>query len=103
MNLDEIKNALCKGKYSCLVINWNDGNGPNYQSVKDLIEEQDQYYGDVEDFIGGVDEMDECKRLNSIWTAHWYPNTPIGFCHFHTSTYAKLHAELERLAKEASK
>lgn len=96
-DLDKLKNLLCHGEFSSLIISWNDGNGPNYQSVKDHIEGLDYY--DERDFVS-PGEKQKCMETNSIWTAHWYPNTPVGFNSCHASTFEALYNHLLKVVHE---
>lgn len=91
--LDEIKAALCKGEFSSFSITWNDYTAPNYWSVSDGFEHDagsdSQYFSD-DSFVGGAEEKKRCADTNSVWTAHWYPDTPVGFCLLHASTFERL-------------
>lgn len=54
-----------------------------YETVKQIAENQPDYFGvdywiSPEQFAKGIEE-------NSIWTAHWYPNTPVGFVVLHAA------------------
>lgn len=55
----------------------------NYQTIRQLLRDQGDYY-DASDFPAG--EMDRCIETGSLWTIHWYPDTPVGFCVVHAST-----------------
>lgn len=77
MNIEEIEQSLrslLKGEFSSLTLTFNDGNGPNYMSVRDWIEDgpdwsQTKWVSD-EDRKKGVEH-------NSMWELQWYPNTPV--------------------------
>jgi len=97
MNLDELKTALCKGEYSHLSIQWNDDIGANYSTAAEIIAENAHDYYDDESFIS-PEEKQKCIETNSIWTAHWYPDTPIGSYHLHASTFEALLKALEQEA-----
>ena len=91
MNLDDLKDKLVRGQFSSLSISWNDGNGPNYQSVKDYVECSEY---SKENWVS-PEEKQKAIDTNSMWTAHWYPDTPIGFYYVHASTFAALLKYLE--------
>lgn len=98
MTLDEIRKCLCKGEHSSFNLHWNDDSATNYETVAVMLEGRSNYYHS-DDFVGGVDEKARCAETNSIWTAHWYPETPVGFRVLHASTYEKLHQALEALCE----
>lgn len=64
----------------------------NYKTAAETITSGDDYYND-----GWISEEQKQKAIetNSIWTAHWYPNTPIGFCLIHAADLDVLLAALE--------
>lgn len=97
MTLDELRAALCKGEFSSLHISWNDDNGSNYTTVREAISRSPDVYA-VEDFVGGEAGMQACIAANSIWSAQWYPDTPVGFCVLHAPTFEALREALERQA-----
>lgn len=100
MTLDEIRAALCKGQFSSLSITWNDGNGPNYETVAKMLSYRDDYPS-PDSFIS-PEERQRCIETNSIWMAHWYPETPVRFHHISASTFEALHARLVQIAQEQS-
>lgn len=90
MTLDQIKDALCVGEFSSFSITFNDGSGANYMSVEEwLFVDQSHFYCD-DDFVGGKSERQRCIETNSLWTAQWYPNTPVGFCLLHAASFETL-------------
>jgi len=104
MTMDEVKAALCKGEHSSLTISWNDDNGPNYTTVREVLDrdaaqDDDYRYYREDSFVGGVNDMAVCAETNSVWTAHYYPQTPVGFCVLHASTFEKLFDGLVALAQ----
>lgn len=52
---------------------------------------QQEYYSDM-----APEDRAECLRTNSLWTLHWYSNTPVGFNVVHGPT-------LERVLELAAK
>lgn len=64
----------------------------NYETAEDVIKFGDDYYSD-----GWISEEQKQKAVetNSIWTAHWYPETPVGFCLIHAADLDVLLAALE--------
>ncbi len=94
MTLGEIKAALCTGQYSSFNLHWNADSATNYETVATMFDGREDYYAE-DRFVGGAAEKALCAETNSIWTAHWYPKTPVGFHVLHASTYEKLHAALQ--------
>jgi hypothetical protein len=90
MTLDEIKNLLCAGEFSSLTISWNE-EASNYTTVGDTLKHLPYY--DIRNFVS-PEEYQKCIDTNSIWTAHYYPKTPVGFNVIHASTFEALHAAL---------
>lgn len=78
---------LVRGQHSSLRLTFNEGNGPNYTSVGEWLELDPDYSGD-----GWVNDDERAKAVaeNSMWTAHWYPDTPNGFCVLHASSLEAL-------------
>lgn len=74
-NLEAQLRTLLKGEFSSLTISFND-HAANYCDVKKAIEYYD-YYAHA-DFVSDA-EKDRAIETNSVWTVHWYPNTPVGF------------------------
>jgi hypothetical protein len=62
----------------------------DYRSAKEKIEDCDSSYYDGTEPA----ELQRMKDTNTIWTLHWYPDTPIGFCKSHGAT---LEAALDAL------
>ena len=77
--------SLMKGEFSSLKIEYNDGCG-YYRKAADEIAENPEYYSD--DSFVSLEDKQKCIDENSLWTIHWYPNTPVGFCHMHGSSLA---------------
>jgi hypothetical protein len=59
-----------------------------YATVAQIVEQRPDYYG-PQNWVS-EDQMAKAIETDSIWTAHWYPETPVGFCVLHA-------AELEPL------
>jgi hypothetical protein len=57
----------------------------SYQSAEERIKDGEN---DLADYFRGTDpaELQRMKDTNTIWTLHWYPDTPIGFCTSHGAT-----------------
>lgn len=89
LDLDEIKDALCKGEYSSLIITWNDEISANYNTAEQVILDDPDFYMD-ENFVS-LEEKQRCIDANSVWTAQWYLDTPIGFYRVHASTFNALY------------
>lgn len=65
----------------------------SYRTVAQYIADRPEEYSDSD----WVSEEQKAKAIetNELWTLHWYPETPIGFCLFHA---ADLEALLEKVA-----
>jgi hypothetical protein len=59
----------------------------NYDTVKEQIWDED-YYAD-DDWVT-PEEKQKAIDTNELWTLHWYPDTPVGFCLYHASTLEAL-------------
>lgn len=104
MSMDEIRKQLCQGEFSSLSMSWNGSNAPNYISVQADLEQDElnppnqQWFG-AEDFTS-PEARQKCIDTNSIWTAQWYPQTPVGFCTLHAPTFEELIAGLIAICEE---
>lgn len=85
MNIGDIEvflRSLLRGKHSSLTISFNDANGPNYQTVAEMEAEIDTLPKDYKrhhyDWIS-EEERQKAIADNSMWTAQWYPDTPVSF------------------------
>lgn len=79
MTIEELEVALLtllKGKHSSLSISFNEDNGPNYQTVAEMVEQNDPK---DHDWIS-EEEKHKAVLTNRMWEIQWYPDTPIGFC-----------------------
>lgn len=63
--------------YTSLTISFNDEHACNYASAQRFLDEWGQY----SDLREWVSEKERAKAFeaNSVWTAHWHPDTPVGF------------------------
>lgn len=66
----------------------------SYRSLEDEVKDQPEYY--AEDSIS-AEELAQAIALDEIWTAHWYPDTPVGFCVRHSLSLEGLLAKMETL------
>jgi hypothetical protein len=73
--LEQLLRSLLRGKHSSLSLSFNEGNGPNYQTVA----EEDEDGSGHGDWISEA-EREKGIRENSKWVLQWYPETPVGFC-----------------------
>lgn len=96
-NLESDLRALLKGEHSSLSISFNEENGPNYQTVGEWVAEE--HSGIKDDDWVAPGEKEKAIATNSIWTAHWYPDTPIGFYRVHASTLDALLDYVRQRAK----
>lgn len=77
MNLENKLLGLLKGEYSSLTIDFNDGNAPNYMTVKEWCELHERS-GEGHEWVSEA-EKEKAYAENKMWTIQWYPNTPTGF------------------------
>lgn len=63
----------------------------NYQSAEEAIASDHWYHDD--DWVS-PEEKANAIATNQIWTAQWYPETPVGFCSLHASTLEALNVGL---------
>lgn len=54
------------------------------ESVTDKMRDQPEYYGDDDDWLS-QEEREKALTTNEMWTLHWYPLTPVGFCLRHAT------------------
>jgi hypothetical protein len=76
MTLEELEQTLrnlLHGKYSSLTLSFNERNGPNYETVADIANEES-----CNDWIS-EEEKQKAIAANGVWVLHWYPNTPVSF------------------------
>lgn len=85
--------SLLKGEHSSLSIGFNDSHASSY-----LKPEDDEWLEDDEDWVS-PDEKVKAFKDNTVWTAQWYPNTPIGFNKLHASSLTVLIEALSEKAK----
>ena len=80
---------LLHGEFSSLTIAFNEAHASNHVDAKGWRDEFGFYTGDAGDFIQWVsdEERERAIRENSVWTIHWYPETPVGFCCVGASTF----------------
>jgi hypothetical protein len=65
---------------------------------KDTYDTVEDCY-DKEDFVS-EEEWEKAIKEDSVWTAQWYPNTPVGCHRFSASTLEGLMNVLNRLDRE---
>lgn len=94
--LEAMLRSLMKGEFSSLTIGFNDSNAPNYNTVKAYLEG----WPDGADHTDWVSEEERAKAIetNSWWNAHWYPDTPVGFCSISASSLPALLTALAEIA-----
>ena len=93
--LDQLESelrSLLKGQFSSLTLSFNEGNGPNYQTVEDYV--TDDNWGSKTEWVSDEEKRRAIEK-NSMWEIHWYPDTPIGF-------YRLAASSLEALLKGVS-
>jgi hypothetical protein len=92
--LDEFLRSLVKGEHSSISLTWNDGNGPNYMSVKEFDETEFGHSDWVSE-----EERQRAYEANSCWRLQWYPDTPVGF---HSLQASSLEALIEAVAPDTA-
>lgn len=83
--LEKRLRGLLKGEHSSLYLTFNSENGPSYQSVADVADD-DRF---LLDWVS-AEERAAAIQSNSIWTLQWYPDTPIGSYSVSASTLEAL-------------
>lgn len=74
-----LRSLVNRPKFTSINLTWNDDHSPNYK-------EADGYYEyDSSEWVG-QDEYLKAMIENSVWTLHWYPDTPVGFCRIRASS-----------------
>lgn len=90
IELEKAMRGLLRGEHASLTLTFNDENAPSYQTVEQAME---GVTGDVcslsEDWVS-PEERALGVKLNSVWTLHWYPDTPVGFYRLRASSLAAL-------------
>ena len=82
--------TLLNGKYSSLTIGFNDEHAANYTDAQGWHDEWGMYGGGADhDCIqwASEDEREKAIKNNTVWTIHWYPDTPVGFTCVGASTF----------------
>lgn len=95
MNLEDLEarlRALLNGEFSSLSLSFNDGNGPNYVSVREEVE---TFPCDSDDWVSD-EERERGMALNRKWKLHWYPDTPVGSYSMSASSLEALFAAVDR-------
>lgn len=87
--MDELAKLLCLGEFSSLTIGFNEAHACNYQNAKQWADAHTDFY-ELEDFPGGSADRDMALQNNTVWSAQWYPHTPVGFCSIYASSFEKL-------------
>ena len=87
--MDDLAKLLCLGEFSSLTIGFNDDHACNYQNAEQWADSHPDFYG-LEDFPGGIEDRELALQNNTVWSAQWYPQTPVGFCVIYASSFEKL-------------
>lgn len=61
----------------------------NYMTVAEEVDSEMGLRYDDEDWVA-PDEKAKAIATNELWTLQWYPDTPVGFCVVHASTFQAL-------------
>lgn len=89
--------SLLNGEFSSLTISFNDAHAPNYCTAKTWLKEGPDSggYTDLDDWVS-EEERDAAIENNTVWQAHWYPDTPVGFYSLMASSLPALLAGLRK-------
>ena len=90
--LQDLLQSLIVGHYGNLTISYNE-QANDYQTAKYAVECGE--YLDCTDWVS-EEEKQAAIETNSIWTLHYYPDTPIGFCSISASSLTAIVQYLER-------
>lgn len=96
MTIHELENELkklLKGKFSSLTLALNEDNGPNYQTVAEVINEESRF-----DWVS-EEEKQKAIETNCMWTLQWYPDTPISFFALAASSIIPLLTAAKRISE----
>lgn len=74
-----------------------------HKGVYETVEDSINYMELTEDDFLFPEDMETCKKTNSLWEVHWYPNTPIGFYVAFGSTLEYALAKATRIQLEIEK
>jgi len=88
-DLEKTLVGLLKGEFSSLTISFNEESACNYKTVEKYLKNPHNDLSCVENWVS-ENEMTLAIKNNSMWTAHWYPDTPNGFYVLHASTLEAL-------------
>lgn len=81
-------------KHIALTIEHND-HATVYHTAEQAIADDPQWFSD-EDWVS-PEQRAKAIETNEIWTAQWYPNTPVGFFKAHAADLDVLLKHLEGL------
>ena len=88
-DVESFLRSLVKGKYSSIILTWNDEHAPMYK-------EADGYYEYDSSCWVSQGEYLKAMMENSVWKLQFYPDTPIGFCVLYASSIQALIDHLQR-------
>lgn len=69
-------------KHLTLSLSHNDQKN-SYCTVAEVVDQQDEYFR--ADFWVSSEQREKAIATDDMWTLHWYPNTPVGFCVLHAA------------------
>lgn len=100
-DLDTILRSLIKGKFSSIHISFNDLHACNYMTAKQWADEfptdkDISSYNNLDQWVS-PEERKKALENNSVWSAQWYPDTPVGFCILYASSFNALITALEHI------
>jgi len=88
-----LRSLINKPNFTQIALTWNEDHSPMYEVA-------DGYYEFDSSVWVSQDEYLKAMLENSVWTLHWYPDTPIGSCKIMASS---LEAIFEWIDKHVSK
>lgn len=98
MNIDALQTlllSLLRGRFSSLSISYNESPAMNYETVEQYLSRNDD---DIEDWVS-PEERALAIAGNGLWEAHWYPDTPVGFCVLRASSLTALITALQEFTE----
>ena len=54
-----------------------------YYTVQDVVDDQPDYFG-ASNWVS-PEQLNKAIAADDMWTLHWYPETPVGFCVLHAA------------------
>jgi hypothetical protein len=93
--LEDMLRGLIHGEHSSISLTFNDGNGPNYMSVREFDETE---FG-AGDWVS-EEERQRAYETNACWRLQWYPYTPVGFSSIQASSLEAIGKAVANMLEE---